>query len=342
VITSTLVTNLANARYSEQALHLVRDLHIPSPLIYWSDLLITALVAWAAFIAAVWFVAQPALMVAAIGISLCAFYRGLCFLHEISHLRKALLRGFEICWNVLFGMPMLLPSFMYVGVHQHHHSLSTYGTNDDPEYLPFAGKPLMIAVFVAQGLILPTLFLIRFFILAPVSLISAPARRWVGRHASALSLNVKYCREIQDSTRSLMIRWELATITFWVAIGRFLAYEHVLAECLLIWYAVSAGVAVLNTIRTLGAHRYASDGEPRDREAQLIDSIDTPGTFWTELWAPIGLRYHALHHYFPGIPYHNLKIAHRRLVESLPPAGAYHQTLSRSLPHSLDRLCRGK
>ena len=74
-------------------------------------------------------------------------------------------------------------------------------------------------------------------------------------------------------------------------------------------------VSFFNTLRVLGAHEYESDGQPRDRFEQLQDSIDTPGGPWTELWAPVGLRYHALHHYFPGIPYHNLGKAlspHRR------------------------------
>jgi len=37
-------------------------------------------------------------------------------------------------------------------------------------------------------------------------------------------------------------------------------------------------------------------------------------------WAPVGLRYHALHHYFPGIPYHNLGFAYQRL--DYKPAGS--------------------
>ena len=77
-------------------------------------------------------------------------------------------------------------------------------------------------------------------------------------------------------------------------------------------------VSLVNTLRVLGAHAYELDGAPRDRRGQLADSLDTPGGPWTELWAPVGLRYHALHHYFPGIPYHNLGVAYRRIVETVP------------------------
>ena len=72
----------------------------------------------------------------------------------------------------------------------------------------------------------------------------------------------------------------------------------------------------------------------------MSDSIDTPGAFWTELWAPVGLRYHALHHYFPGIPYHNLKAAYSRLVRTLPDS-PHSQATRSSLPQSLRALYRG-
>ena len=68
------------------------------------------------------------------------------------------------------------------------------------------------------------------------------------------------------------------------------------------------------------------------------DSIDTPGAPWTELWAPVGLRYHALHHYFPGIPYHNLSAAYRRVVRHVPAESPYRDSISTSLWRSLNRL----
>ncbi len=37
------------------------------------------------------------------------------------------------------------------------------------------------------------------------------------------------------------------------------------------------------------------------------------------LVAPVGLRYHALHHWIPSLPYHNLGRVHRLLVST--PAG---------------------
>jgi hypothetical protein len=42
------------------------------------------------------------------------------------------------------------------------------------------------------------------------------------------------------------------------------------------------------------------------------------------LLCPVGLRFHALHHLFPGLPYHNLEKAHGRLSTALPVSSDYH------------------
>jgi len=329
-------------RLAAQARDLVRDLHTPEPRIYWTDLLVTAAIGWAAFMVALLFPAWSWQMLLAIFVCICAFYRGLCFLHEISHTRAGVLNRFELVWNFLFGIPLLLPSFMYVGVHQYHHGLGTYGTDKDPEYLPFCGKPLMITLFVLQALLIPAFLLIRFFVLVPLSLLIPAAHRALCVCFSSLCLNIRFRRDVTETLERDIRRWEVITVLCWVALAGLSAIDHVIWRCLATWYGVFAGVAVVNTIRTLGAHRYSSDGTPIGREAQLIDSIDTPGAVWTELWAPVGLRFHALHHYFPGIPYHNLSQAYARLVQGLPADALYRQTLSPGLAHSLSDLYNGR
>src|SRR5579884_3650500 len=121
-----------------QARKLVNDLHTPKPAIYWVDLLLSAAIGWGAFVVAVRSQLGSAGMFAGAAVAVFALYRGLCFVHEISHLRQSALRGFETVWNLLIGVPLLMPSFTYVGVHGSHHKLSTYGTEQDPEYLPFS------------------------------------------------------------------------------------------------------------------------------------------------------------------------------------------------------------
>jgi len=197
-------------------------------------------------------------------------------------------------------------------------------------------------VFVLQSLLIPVFVVIRFFILVPVSLLIPRAHRTLCVCFSSLCLNPGFRRDVTAELESDIRRWEIVTVLTWAAIATVLIIDHVAWRCLLTWYVAFAGVAVINTIRTLGAHRYTSDGTPIGRDAQLIDSIDTPGAVWTELWAPVGLRYHALHHCFPGIPYHNLNAAYGRLIASLPEDALYHLTHSHGLPHSLSSLYSGR
>jgi fatty acid desaturase len=255
-------------------------------------------------------------------------------------MRRSYLRGFETVWNAVFGVPLLMPSFVYVGVHPNHHSLATYGTEQDPEYLPFAHSHWMTIVFVAHSVLIPLALLLRFLVLSPVALLWPRLHRWLTIHASSLSMNTRYRREASSALTVSIRRWEMAILVFWVAAGTIGWQYHLAWKAFAVWYGLSACAALANALRTLGAHRYESSGLPLDRAGQLQDSIDTPGAVWTTLWAPVGLRYHALHHYFPGIPYHNLGTAYRRLMSSLPAEAEYQELTSPSLRWSLRSLYR--
>ncbi len=317
----------------------VADLHTPTPALFWLDLVVSAALGWGAFAVAVASAPWSAASLLAALLAGFALYRGVCFTHELAHLRRRALPGFETAWNLLFGVPLMLPSFTYLGVHQSHHSLSTYGTKDDPEYLPFANsRRLMIAFGIQSSLLLPLLLVIRFLALAPIALLSPSFHRWLETHASSFAMNPEYRRQVSPEMRQKMRRWEIAVLIVW-SVALLLASRGVLPlRTFLVWFAILVFVSTLNTVRVLGAHEYETDGAARSRHGQLLDSIDTPGGPWTELWAPVGLRYHALHHYFPGIPYHNLGIAYRRLVAKLPDDSPYRDSTSPSLPRSLQVL----
>jgi fatty acid desaturase len=324
-----------------EARRLVSDLHTPRPAIYWTDLLVSVGLGYGAF--AVALASRPFSWTkpAALAVAVLAVYRAMCFLHEISHLKQSALPGFETTWNLLLGVPMLMPSFLYVGVHQSHHKISTYGTSQDPEYLPFCRNRLQIAIYGLESLLIPVLLAVRFVLLAPFSLLIPRFHHWLAVRASALCVNPQYRREVTPALSRKMARWEAVTLGVWSIVIALAIFRLVPWRFFVLWAAVASLAGSVNTLRTLGAHRYASDGQPLSREGQLSDSIDTPGAFWTELWAPVGLRYHALHHYFPGIPYHNLKPAYRRLIQVLPADSRFSQSTSPSLPDSLQILCKG-
>ena len=336
--------NAASAEHAEldDALvrPLVRDLHKANRAIFWTDLLLSCALGWGAFAAAMILPAFSVLSLAATAVSVFCLYRALCFIHEISHQSGRSLPGFEAAYNALVGFPFLMPSFVYVGVHQSHHKVSVYGTEGDPEYLPFARSWLMTTTFALESFFIPAILLFRFLVLTPIGFLSPRFCHWLIVHASSLTMNIKYRREATLELKKKVRRDSAVILLLWGGCIA-LALTGILPwRVFALWFAVCSVASFINTVRALGAHAYESDGKPMDRMAQLHDSIDTPGAFWTELWAPVGLRYHALHHYFPGIPYHSLPEAYRRLVNSLPVGMQYRTMSSPSLPHSLQALIR--
>ena len=239
----------------------VSDLHVPRPAVFWTDLIASATIGWAAFAVAVATTPWSAGMLAACVVSALALYRGLCFTHELTHLRRGSIPGFETAWNLLFGVPLLLPSFTYLGVHQSHHSLSTYGTKDDPEYLPFARSRRLIVTFAFQASVLTPIALVaRFLLLAPIGLVWPRFHRFLETYASSFSMNPEYRRTMTPAAAAKMRRWEMGVLAFWVAAIALIAMGVLPARTPLVWYGVLGFVSFLNTARVLGAHEYDSDG----------------------------------------------------------------------------------
>jgi fatty acid desaturase len=335
-----MIAGTAFAREDYRTRELMKDLHGVKPAIYWADFLVTALAGWIAFAMAVRLRPFSIGMLVAAAAAVAGLYRGLCFVHEISHQNERALPHFEKAWNLLMGYPLLMPSFVYVGVHPSHHKLSTYGTSQDPEYLPFAGNSLMTVVFALESFLIPVALGIRFLLLSTVGFVAPSFQRWLVARFSSLTMNVAYRREAAPELVRTVRRQSAIMLALWLGFAA-LAWVNILPwRFFAVWLGVSAAISFINTLRTLGAHAYESTGDPMDREGQLLDSIDTPGALWTELWAPVGLRYHALHHYFPGIPYHNLGKAWRRLSSALPQDAVYHGVRSRGLARSLGALYR--
>src|ERR1051325_545881 len=165
----------------------------PSPLIYWSDLTASAAIGWTTFVVAV--VSRGWTRAAWLLVSACALYRAVLFIHEITHLNARDVPGFRFVWNTIVGVPLLIPSFLYEGVHTDHHRQRCYGTDADPEYVPFGHRrPAVVVRFVVLSLLAPVVFGIRFGVLAPLSWLVPPLRRVTRERASALVINPRYVR----------------------------------------------------------------------------------------------------------------------------------------------------
>ncbi len=282
------------------------------------------------------------LRAAAVVIAVISLYRGLCLLHEISHLRLGSLRGFETAWNLLIGVPLLMPSFIYGASHLDHHKSATYGTLADPEYLPFARGRGRIVAFMVENALMPFVLPIRFLLGSVIGLAIPPVHRFLETHASTLCFNHDYRRTVSPAERSSMKRWEAVMVVGWAA-TTWLLWDHgVLVQTLMVLAAAFEAIAIINALRTLAAHRYRGDGTTMNREQQLLDSVDITRGLATTIWAPIGLRYHAMHHYFPGVPYHHLRHLHTRVMAQLAEDGAYRRAICPSVSRSLLTLWSGE
>jgi fatty acid desaturase len=331
-----------DAAMLKAAANLTRDLNAPNDLIYWADMLGSALLGYAALFAAMavrptWLALGCAL------VAILALYRAGSFIHELTHIKKGAVRGFRFAWNLIIGVPLLVPSFMYEGVHNQHHAKRYYGTVDDPEYLPLAlMHPWTLPLFLVAALLAPIGVLIRFGILAPLSMLSPKLRAIVVGRYSGLQINPRFVRPRPEGEFARDWAWQEAACSVWaIALLVMVATGVIPLRDFLIFLGVSSGVMFLNQVRTLVAHLWENEGEPMSVTAQFLDSVNVPppGTL-PALWAPVGLRYHALHHLLPGVPYHNLGEAHRRLCKELDTGSAYHDSSHRHLTLLVVRLAK--
>jgi fatty acid desaturase len=324
------------------AAKLTRDLNVPNAKIYWADMLGSALLGYAALFTAMFL--RPTLLAVASGLlAVLALYRAGSFIHELTHIKKGAVKGFRFTWNLIVGVPLLVPSFMYEGVHNQHHAKRYYGTVDDPEYLPLAlMHPWTLPAFLIAAALAPIGMLIRFGILAPLSLLSPKLRSVVVGRYSGLQINPKFVRPKPEGEFARDWAWQETACSVWaIALLAMVATGVIPLRDFLIFLGVSAGVMFLNQVRTLVAHLWENEGQPMSVTAQYLDSVNVPppGTL-PALWAPVGLRYHALHHLLPGVPYHNLGEAHRRLCRELEAGSVYHDSTHRGLAPLVVRLAK--
>src|SRR5262245_22261484 len=314
---------------------IVRDLFVADERIYWLDFLATILVGYLAFglarlpfdlrLEPQWL--RWALALAAFSVECACFYRAVMFVHELAHLPEKKFTAFRIVWNLLCGIPFLVPSFTYY-THIDHHRRETFGTDGDGEYLPLASlSPWCIVAYLSQCLWVPPLVVIRFGVLTPLMWICPPLRGFILKHASSLVMDPTYVRSLPTGASLRHIRLqELGCFLYLVACVTVpVVFFHRWPIPLAIQaYATAVVLVMMNCLRTLASHRWSSEGNEVTFVQQMLDSVtmdnDSP---LAVLLNPVGLRFHATPHLFPSMPYPNMRAPNKRLMARLPAYSPY-------------------
>ncbi|HYC57914.1 MAG TPA: fatty acid desaturase [Candidatus Binatia bacterium] len=313
----------------------------PIPWIYWTDMLASAALGWSAFLLAHWasrFSVQWFILEA---IATCALYRAVLFIHELTHLRRKAVPGFNVVWDLVLGIPLMVPSLMYIGSHGEHHRRMVFGTDDDPEYAPIASWSTGRILFSSLPILtVPGLLVVRYAILGPLSYVIRPLRPLVVGYMSTLVINPAYKRKMPEGRNRT--RWYLeeagTALVAW-SITFAMVQDWMSTSWLWEWYFIASLILLMNHVRTLVAHRYHNDGQPMDLMGQYLDSVNLDSDSWfTILLAPVGLRYHALHHLLPTVPYHSLGRIHREMLSELPKSTPYRQAEHRTHQAAMRRL----
>lgn len=297
-----------------------------NPQRYWFDFLMSMVLAYGAGTVFLMAPLGSAMQLAAFPIAVFWIYRLGSLVHEVCHLGQHEMRAFKVTWNLLVGVMTLAPSPFFTRHHRDHHSARMYGTRQDPEYIVNVFCPGSIASLLAYALLIALFPLIVFFrfLLAPLTFITPWLREWTLTHASSLTMNYRYERKLNRFDRRVVTAIELLCCLRAAAMLAAVAFGLSHWTRLPLFYCIALGVLMLNQLRLLADHHFLADGQPQKLDDHIRDSCNFTGRdFATWLLFPFAIRYHALHHLFPTLPYHNLKAAHAYLVRHLPADSPY-------------------
>ncbi len=279
-----------------------RDLYVIKPKRIYLEIISYAFIAWSSYLTAV--ITQNILFLA---ITIVFMYRGLSFIHEVSHLDRQV-KGMQSLFNHLIGYLNKVPAYS-MKTHRYHHGLSTFGEITDPEYEKWPSRPKFhLARPLVFSFFYPLVLTIRFGIW-PVINFCLPRKIQMATYKkiSSFVMNLNYIRPYDEKDFNDYKKEDLWCVFYFVLFIAATMYYGNFIVAFSYWYGIMVIMSILNTYRALVAHRYQSHlkKEQDPQLKQLNDSVTIDGGLLTAIWAPIGLRYHSTHHFLPTLPYYS-------------------------------------
>ncbi|MEI8026622.1 MAG: fatty acid desaturase [Pseudomonadota bacterium] len=312
---------------------------------FWTDLILTAIVAW--FFLYISFLSPNGgfTQIFSLLVATLAFYRGANFVHDISHSHGEL-DTFKMAYNLLFGFFLRVPAYMGDS-HNDHHSAAKFGTKLDPEYESWGHRhewnvfrPLL------ASLISPFLLLFRMVFVTCAYLVRGIGlQQKVFVHLSSIVMNFSYARSsFTEEQLNEMMESDVFCLLYTLTCFSVWASSHFNIVGFLGYYSIFVVSNGLFSFRALGNHRYLSNFEKKGAGTQFFDSVSIVddhsliSKLATPLWAPLHSNFHSIHHLLPHMPYHAMPEIHRRLLAHPTWSHIYGATTEKSLYSSLNKL----
>jgi hypothetical protein len=284
-----------------------------------------------------------------------ALFRSGVFVNEIARMPEGRMVAFKTYWNLICGIPLLMPSFKYELVRAPARIPAEQVAERGPEN-PRGLRPERLTAHALRILAAPVLGAARFLLIGPLLILHPRIHGWLWARMPA---NFPIPHQSAELMPTAGRRRNAAEICcFLVVLAVIFAYSDDIVP----WstfaelYALCVFAVALRCVQNLFESRLlpsqakaaadstsvipgAAGGVLSNSAAMagagdLEPAIGSPVTVAgppviDALLLPVGSRYRGLRQALPSVPYHNLGAAHRRLMAELPADSAYRRHVVR-------------
>ncbi|HEY4164807.1 MAG TPA: hypothetical protein VGM59_17195 [Dongiaceae bacterium] len=294
-----------------------------------------------------------------------ALFRAGVFVNEIARMPEGRMVAFKTYWNLICGIPLLMPSFKYELVRPNARmSAEQAAASESDNEIPLGLRPERLTGHLLRIFAAPVLGAARFLLIGPLLILHPRIRGWLW---ARLPANFPIPHQSGELMPTAGRRRNAAEICCFLVV---LAVVFAYADDIVPWstfaelYALCVFAVALRCIQNLfearlllsngqGAKAAAGDSSsvimlPGVENSILSNSAAMAGVnedglepalgrsvtvagppVIDALLLPVGSRYRGLREALPSVPYHNLGAAHRRLMAELPADSTYRRHVIR-------------